>query len=53
MGFLAQGLVTQMEAATFVGVTRQRVHQWAKAAGVQPVLARQRYLKSLFNGSRA
>lgn len=44
---LEAGFITQSEAATLVGVTRQRIHQWVQVAGIHPVTARERHLRAL------
>ena len=48
---LDQGLLTQSEAATLLGVSRQAVHRWVKLARLTPGLSRQRYLRELLRGS--
>ena len=46
---LAEGHITQSEAADLLGVSRQRIHNWIKAANVHPAAARVRYLRKLLN----
>lgn len=50
---LEAGYLTQSEAASLVGVTRQRVHQWVQAAGLHPALARSRHLRKLLHARHA
>ena len=44
---LSSGLILQNEAAALASVTRQRVHQWVRAAGIEPIAARARFLRGL------
>lgn len=47
LALLKAGYVTQSEAASLAGVTRQTVHQWVRAAGLQPAAAREKHLRQL------
>ena len=47
MALLAEGYLTQAEAAGLMGVSRQRVHQWVTAADIHPLAARERHLRRL------
>ena len=47
LALLSSGLILQNEAATLASVTRQRIHQWVRAAGIAPIAARARFLRGL------
>jgi hypothetical protein len=46
---LKRGLLTQTEAARLGNTSRQRVFQWARQDGINPVEARKQYLKRLMD----
>ena len=46
--FLQMGVLTQTEAALLAGVTRQAIHQWVRAAGIEPASVRKRHLHGLW-----
>jgi predicted DNA-binding protein (UPF0251 family) len=52
LALLTSGCITQAEAAALMGVTRQRIHQWIRAAGIHPVVARERLVRSLLRDAR-
>jgi predicted DNA-binding protein (UPF0251 family) len=52
LALLTNGYITQAEAAALMGVTRQRIHQWIRAAGIHPIVARERLVRSLLRDAR-
>ena len=44
---LDSGLILQTEAAQVLGVARQLVHQWCRAAHIDAVMRRRKYLREL------
>lgn len=53
MALLKAGYLTQSEAATIAGVTRQRVQQWVRKARIHPAVARERHLRKLVRHAQA
>lgn len=47
LALLRAGYLTQSEAAELMGVSRQRIHQWARDARIHAVAARARHLREL------
>lgn len=47
MQLLADGWMTQSEAAVLAGVSRQCIHQWVQTTRIHPLAARQRHLNKL------
>jgi predicted DNA-binding protein (UPF0251 family) len=52
MALLTHGYITQAEAAVLMGVTRQRIHQWIRAAHIHPIIARERLVRTLLRDAR-
>lgn len=52
MQLLADGRLTQSEAAALAGVSRQRIHQWVQARRLHPVAARSRHINKLLRDKR-
>lgn len=46
---LRAGMITAAEAAGFLEITRQGVRAMCISAGIDPVMARHRYLRGLFD----
>jgi DNA-binding transcriptional regulator YiaG len=53
LDLLQKGLVSQSEAAKLADTSRQRVRGWCQQAEIDPTTARERYLKSLWKGTKA
>lgn len=45
---LQKGIITQAEAAEYLGITRQGVRDMCMRAEIDAVMARHRYLRQLF-----
>jgi transposase-like protein len=52
LALLTHGYITQAEAAALMGVTRQRIHQWIRTAGIHPIIARERLVRNLLRDAR-
>ena len=53
LAMLKAGFLTQSEAATIAGVTRQRVGQWCRKACIHPAAARKKHLTELVRSAQA
>jgi DNA-binding XRE family transcriptional regulator len=51
LAMLGAGYITQSEAATLAGVTRQRIGQWVKRERIHPIAARARHLRELIRNA--
>jgi uncharacterized protein YerC len=47
---LSKGMITQAEAAEYLGMTRQGARDMCMRAEIDAVMARHRYLRMLFGG---